>query len=97
MVNCTGRGLVVKRPGVLSNIQMLNLVLGVGVFSLLPRNRSDSKSPRLQIASGLDLKSPAIWASKIWGMAYVEEGKSAINLSNLGNFCQIWPRAIYLC
>ena len=26
-----------------------------------------------------------------------EEGKSAINLSNLGNFCQIWPRAIYLC
>ena len=26
-----------------------------------------------------------------------KEGKSAINLSNLGNFCQIWPRAIYLC
>ena len=25
------------------------------------------------------------------------EGKRAINLSNLGNFCQIWPRAIYLC
>ena len=25
------------------------------------------------------------------------EGKSAINLSNLGNFCQIWPQAIYLC
>ena len=25
------------------------------------------------------------------------EGKSAINLSNLGNFCQIWPRVIYLC
>ena len=32
-----GRGLVVKRPGVLSKIQMLHLVLGVGVFSLLPR------------------------------------------------------------
>ena len=37
MVNCTGRGLVVKRPGVLSKVQMLNLVLGVEVFSLLPR------------------------------------------------------------
>ena len=37
MVKCTGRGLVVKRPGVLSKVQMLNLVLGVGVFSLLPR------------------------------------------------------------
>ena len=36
VVKCTGRGLVVKRPGVLSKIQMLNLVLGVGVFSLLP-------------------------------------------------------------
>ena len=33
----TGRGLVVKRPGVLSKIQMLTLVLGVGVFSLLPK------------------------------------------------------------
>ena len=33
---CTGRGLVVKQPGVLSKVQMLNLVLGVGVFSLLP-------------------------------------------------------------
>ena len=38
MVKCTGRGLVVKRPGVLSKVQMLNLVLGVGVFSLLPNN-----------------------------------------------------------
>ena len=36
MVKCTGRGLVVKRPGVLSKVQMLNLVLGVGVFSPLP-------------------------------------------------------------
>ena len=26
-----------------------------------------------------------------------QQGKSAINLSNLGKFCQIWPRAIYLC
>ena len=33
-VKYTGRGLVVKRPGVLSKVQMLNLVLGVGVFSL---------------------------------------------------------------
>ena len=36
MVKYTGRGLVVKRPRVLSKVQMLNLVLGVGVFSLLP-------------------------------------------------------------
>ena len=32
VVKCTGGGLVVKRPGVLSKVQMLNLVLGVGVF-----------------------------------------------------------------
>ena len=38
MVKYTGRGLVVKRPGVLSKVQMLTLVLGVGVFSLLPTN-----------------------------------------------------------
>ena len=45
MVKCTGKGLVVKRPGVLSKVQMLNLVLGVGVFSLLPiESGSDSKS-----------------------------------------------------
>ena len=37
MVKYTGRGLVVKRPGVLSKVQMLNLILGVGVFSLLPK------------------------------------------------------------
>ena len=36
MVKYTGKGLVVKRPGVLSKVQMLTLVLGVGVFSLLP-------------------------------------------------------------
>ena len=36
MVNNTGSCLVVKRPGVLSKVQMLTLVLGVGVFSLLP-------------------------------------------------------------
>ena len=38
VVKYTGRGLVVRRPGVLSKVQMLNLVLGVGVFSLLPKN-----------------------------------------------------------
>ena len=44
MVKCTGRGLVVKRPGALSKVQMLNLVLGVGVFSLLPKeNRKNTK------------------------------------------------------
>ena len=36
MVNYTGKGLVVKRPGVLSKVQMLTLVSGVGVVSLLP-------------------------------------------------------------
>ena len=40
VVKCTGRGLVVKRPGVLSKDQMLNLVLGVGVLSLLPNYRT---------------------------------------------------------
>ena len=38
VVKCTGRGLVLKRPGVLSKVQILTLVLGVGVFSLLPIN-----------------------------------------------------------
>ena len=35
-----------------------------------------------------------------WWMARLKfstEGKSAINLSNLGKFGHIWPRAIYLC
>ena len=36
MVKYTGRGLVVKRPGVLSKVQILTLVLGVGAFTLLP-------------------------------------------------------------
>ena len=39
MVKCTGRGLVVKRLGVLSKVHILNLVLGVGVFSFLPSIR----------------------------------------------------------
>ena len=43
MVNYTGRGLVVKRPGVLSKVQLLNVVLGVGVFSLLPKNTATPK------------------------------------------------------
>ena len=30
MVKYTGRGLVVKRPGVLSKVEMLNFVLGAG-------------------------------------------------------------------
>ena len=45
MVKCTGRGLVVKRPGVLSKVQMLNLVLGVGVFSPLPRSALEGALP----------------------------------------------------
>ena len=43
MVKYTGRGLVVKRPGVLSEVQILTLVLGVGVFSLLPRVIQDEE------------------------------------------------------
>ena len=35
MVKYTGRGLVVKRPGVLSKVQMLKLVLGVASSKLL--------------------------------------------------------------
>ena len=31
---------------------------------------------------------------KLFAGEKVEGGKSAINLSNLGKFCQIWPRAI---
>ena len=46
MVKYTGSGLVVKRPGVLSKVQMLNLVLGVGVFSLLPILVSEPGSER---------------------------------------------------
>ena len=41
MVKYTGRGLVVKRPGVLSKVQMLNLVLGVAVFYLFPNLLSE--------------------------------------------------------
>ena len=36
VVNCTGGGGVVKRPGVLSKVLRLDLVLGVGVSSPLP-------------------------------------------------------------
>ena len=36
VVKYARRGLVLKRPGVLSKVQMLTLVLGVGVSSLLP-------------------------------------------------------------
>ena len=43
MVKYTGRGLVVKWPGVLSKVQMLNLVLGVGVFSLLGKEAEASR------------------------------------------------------
>ena len=51
MVKYTGRGLVVKRPGVLSKVQMLNLVLGVGVFSLLPIKSAQFCRGSLKIAA----------------------------------------------
>ena len=47
MAKCTGRGLAVKRPGVLNKVQMLNLVSGVGVFSLLPK-KDPTRRPRPQ-------------------------------------------------
>ena len=43
VVEFTGRGLVVKRLGVLSKVQMLNLVLGVRVFSLLPKKKCENE------------------------------------------------------
>ena len=54
MVTYTGRGLVAKRPGVLSKVQMLNLVLGVGVFSLLPSLVwvSDGKGSQKRLLEG---------------------------------------------
>ena len=38
----TGRGLVVKRPGVLSKVQMLNLVLGWGSFPFFQSSRTQT-------------------------------------------------------
>ena len=46
VVKCTGRGLVVKRPGVLCKVQLLTLVLGVGVFSLPPKSTKKCFSKR---------------------------------------------------
>ena len=46
MVKCIGRGLVVKRPGVLSRVQMLNLVLGVGVFCPFFQNKTSTPQPQ---------------------------------------------------
>ena len=40
MVKCTGRGLVVKRPGVLSKVQLLESCLGGG--GLFPSSNMDS-------------------------------------------------------
>ena len=43
MVKYTGRGLVVKRPGGLSKVQMLDLVLGVGVLFLSSKPYIDTE------------------------------------------------------
>ena len=51
VVNYTGKGLVVKRPGALSKVQMLNLVLGVGVFSLLPTDLLAPKPRKIKSSS----------------------------------------------
>ena len=52
VVKYTGRGLVVKRPGVLSKVQMLTLVLGVGAFSLLPNFRNQEKGMYTSLSCG---------------------------------------------
>ena len=54
MVKCTARDLVVKGPAVLSKVQMLNLVLGVRVFSLLPMSVRDAKTTILIRFAGLE-------------------------------------------
>ena len=53
MVKCTGRGLVVKRPGVLNKVQMLNLVLGVGVFFPSSKNSEEDKRATTNVQNGL--------------------------------------------
>ena len=53
MVKSTGRGLVVKRPGVLSKVQMLNLVLGVGVFLFHSSNRNATERNKQRKVCGL--------------------------------------------
>ena len=47
VVSYTRRGLAVKRPRVLSKVQMLTLVLGVGVFSVLPKAFTQSFAKQL--------------------------------------------------
>ena len=66
MVKYTGRGLVVKRLGVLSKVQMLNLVLGVGAFSLLPIVAGlCPQSPRAKFLRSFSKRS-AKNAAKFW-------------------------------
>ena len=80
MVKHTGRGLVVKRPGFLSKVQMLNLVLGVGVFSLLPnlgvRGGAGrgipavlamswySRGPGAGVGGGVLVSEPPVWGHR---------------------------------
>ena len=59
VVKYTGRGLVVKQPGVLSKVQMLNLVLGVGVFSLLATFVRGSPSQGFLSISKISILQPA--------------------------------------
>ena len=57
--------------------------------TFIPRRARDSRKMRKTCAEAL--------SGPLSHLSPNKEGKSAINLSNLGNFCQIWPRAIYLC
>ena len=58
VVKDAGRGLVVKRRGVLSKDQMLNLVLGVGVFPFFQFLHLDGQNRQSPIASDFGSRTP---------------------------------------
>ena len=65
MIKCTGRGLVVKRPGVLSKVQTLDLVLGI--FSLLPKFIFPVfRGEHINFLARLTLGQPAVCPRAIW-------------------------------
>ena len=78
MVKCTGRGLVVKRPGVLIKVQMLTLVLGVGVFSPLPNlPKSGAVGSHFGLTSRCSLLSVCFVAGLLTGDKMMSQGHPA--------------------
>ena len=67
MLKYTERGVVVKRPGVLRKVQMLNLVLGVGVYSLRPTTTLEIQN--IQVGSKLWLQDPKKFGVGVRSMA----------------------------